>query len=228
VLTVICPSRGRPEAAAEVVATFLATAIDLDTKLVFVVDPDDESADRYPGHHDEPFVYTYQLDYPSPGNMNAALGRAIAEKIGADSAVVGFIGDDHRFRTEGWDAAIEDFLETHPGIAYADDLFQRERLPTNWFVSRPIVDAFGMGLPALKHLYIDDYWKALGSAAGCFYYMPELVIEHMHPLAGKGEWDDGYRRVNDPSVYTGDGKVFHDWVERDMDHDVERLKAIIA
>lgn len=230
-LTVICPSRGRPDAAAEVLKTFKATAVDLDTRLWFVVDPDDATGNAYPTDFDEPAVITYRLGKmpPLPG-MLGALNDALREPgiLTPETSVVGFIGDDHRFRTDGWDAAIEDMLEVHPGIAYADDLFQRERLPTQWFVSRQIVDAFGMGLPTLQHLYIDDYWKTFGQAAGCLYYLPEIVIEHMHPLAGKGQWDDGYRRANAPAMYAADEQAFQAWVRTSKDADVERLKAILA
>ena len=190
-LTVICPSRGRPGAAAEVMKTFKDTAVDLDSRLVFVVDPDDPTWAEYPGDiATEPIAYTYRLgERPALGGMLPPLNMAIriSAVLSEETTVVGFVGDDHRFRTPGWDAAIDDYLEDHPGVAYGDDLLKGQNLPTQWFVSRTIVDMFGMGLPTLRHLYIDDYWKTFASAAGCLYYMPDIVIEHMHPTAGKGE-----------------------------------------
>ena len=229
-LTVICPSRGRPDAAAEVMKTFQATAVDLDTRLWFIVDPDDGTADDYPNDTSEPSVLTYQLEVkPALSGMLPPLNMAISiHEIMGKSDVVGFVGDDHRFRTEGWDAAIEDWLEGHPGIAYADDLLKGVELPTQWFVSRPIVDEFGMGLPTLRHLYIDNYWKAFGSAAGCLYYLPDIVIEHMHPTAGKSEWDDSYRSSNSAAMYAADSSAYGAWLETGFSGDVERLKEIIT
>lgn len=229
-LTVICPSRGRPDAAAEVMKTFQATCVDLDTRLWFIVDPDDPQAHEYPQSVDEPSVMTLVLaERATPPGMLAPLNKAITfPSVVKDSSVIGFIGDDHRFRTEGWDAAIEDWLTEHPGIAYADDLLQRDALPTQWFVSRAIVDEFGMGLPTLRHLYIDNYWKAFGSAAGCLYYLPDIVIEHMHPTAGKGQWDDSYRANNSGATYQADSEAYGLWVRTDMEHDVARLREIIA
>lgn len=228
-LTVICPSRGRPESAAEVLRTFKATAVDLDTRLWFIVDPDDPTWDQYPNDLEEPVVLTWRLaQKPELSGMLPPLNMAIRipEVIG-QSDVVGFVGDDHRFRTDGWDAAIEDWLEAHPGVAYADDLLQRQNLPTQWFVSRPIVEAFGMGLPTLRHLYIDDYWKTLASAAGCLYYLPDIVIEHMHPTAGKAEWDDNYRRVNAPEMYQHDNAAYQAWRDGRMAADVEVLRGLV-
>jgi hypothetical protein len=232
-LTVICPSRGRPDGAAEVTKTFLATATSLDTTLVFVVDPDDVTAADYPAAPGEPAVLTLVLpEKPADRGMLPALAaglkRILAADVDDELTVIGFVGDDHRFRTPGWDAAIEDYLELHPGVAYADDLLKRQELPTQWFVSRSIVDVFGMGLPGLFHLYIDDYWKTLAAGAGCLYYMPDLIIEHMHPTVGKAEWDDGYRAVNAPEMYAHDNAVFTAWLSSDYRRDVETLAQIIA
>jgi hypothetical protein len=159
-----------------------------------------------------------------PLNMATSIPGVLPEEV----TVVGFVGDDHRFRTEGWDAAIDDYLEDHPGVAYGDDLLKGQSLPTQWFVSRPIVDVFGMGLPTLRHLYIDDYWRAFASAAGCLWYMPDLVIEHMHPTVGKGEWDDSYRQNNSGAMYQADSEAFALWMRTDMERDVERLREIVA
>lgn len=230
-LTVICPSRGRPDAAAEVMKTFQATAVDLDSRLWFIVDPDDETLEDYPNSLEEPVVLTYQLaEKPALGGMLPPLNMAIRIKeiLPKRVTVVGFVGDDHRFRTPGWDAAIDDYLEEHLGVAYGDDLLQRQNLPTQWFVSRPIVDVFGMGLPTLRHLYIDDYWKTFASAADCLYYMPDIVIEHMHPTAGKAEWDDSYRANNAPEMYNADRLAYTEWRNNRMATDVELLRGIVA
>ena len=162
--------------------------------------------------------------------MLPALNMAvrIPEIVGPTVTVVGFIGDDHRFRTPGWDAAIDDYLDEHPGIAYGDDMARGASLPTQWFISRKIVDVFGMGHPTLQHLFIDDYWKTLGTAAGCLYYMPDIKIEHMHPTLGKGQWDEGYRENNAPSMYEKDGSAFWRWKQMDLERDAKRLRELVA
>jgi len=47
VIQLFCPSRGRPRAAGELLATFLATK--RDSELVFLVDDDDPTRGDYPG-----------------------------------------------------------------------------------------------------------------------------------------------------------------------------------
>ena len=230
-LTVLCPSRGRPDAAAEVMKTFLDTVTDLDTRLVFVVDPDDLTQIDYPESLTDPIVQTCILPRkPQRSGMLGALNAALTYHwiLPSTASVVGFVGDDHRFRTPGWDAAILDYLEEHPGVAYADDMSRGVSLATQWFVSRRIVDAFGMGLPTLRHLYIDDYWMKFAGAAECLYYLPDIQIEHMHPTVGKGEWDDSYRANNSGAMYQADAQALYDWTVTNMDADVETLKKLVA
>src|SRR5436190_826292 len=73
--------------------------------------------------------------------VNAGLKFATHTKL---TSIVGFIGDDHRFRSEGWDEAIiatNDLLGG--GIVYGNDLLRGEDLPSQVFIDRRITDALG-------------------------------------------------------------------------------------
>ncbi len=222
-VVVLCPTRGRPQAARETAEAFLATvARPASTKLRFVVDDDDPDLPAYKDAVGESLIWVAQ----APGCMNAALNQA-AVALAPEFDILGFIGDDHRFRSQSWDVVVEAAL-AEPGFAYGDDLFQRERLATQVFISSPIVQALGwMAPPRQKHLYLDDAWMMLGRATSLV-YMPEVIIEHMHPLAGKGEWDDGYRRVNAQSVYDADWVAYEGWKQFELEGDVEKIRAAIA
>lgn len=217
---VLCPSRGRPQAAKEALASFLSTRRDDGSHLVFVVDSDDPTKSDYPDGH------VWVAD-PPPGCMNAALNRAaFAPDLVSGYELFGFIGDDHRFRTDGWDVMFLEFAADNPGIYYGNDLFQSHKLPTSWFVTDAIRNQFGLGYPDLRHLYIDNYWMTMGEAADCLYYFPDVVIEHLHPAAGKGEWDDQYRAVNSPAMYGHDGDVYRKWLDTRKDADATVLRGI--
>jgi hypothetical protein len=122
--------------------------------------------------------------------------------------MLGFMGDDHRPRTPGWDAAyVEALTEMGTGIVYGDDLLQGERIPTQVAMTSDIVEAMGGMAPGgLVHMYLDDLWKAVGERLGCLRYLPDVVVEHLHPAAGKARWDDRYAEVNAPEVYA-DGRA---------------------
>lgn len=225
-MLVICPSRGRPDAASELQKTFLATRQDERSQLVFALDHDDPELDGYaqPGR-----ALSIHVG-PSQGSMNGALNEASHALLHADLdvSVVGFVGDDHRFRTPGWDRALMEVLLACPGVAYGDDRNWHDKLPTMWFVSRPVASFFGMGLRTLKHLYIDNYWLELAGGAECLTYLPEVVIEHMHPAFGKGEWDEAYRRVNAPEMYGSDGAAFSVWQAERKPQDIQLLREVLA
>jgi hypothetical protein len=44
----------------------------------------------------------------------------------------------------------------------------------------------------------------MAGGAGCVKYLPNTVVEHMHPFAGKAEWTPGHRRVNTTQMYDTD------------------------
>ncbi len=220
-ITVVIPSRGRPERAWDAVDAALGLAALPSTHVMLAIDDDDPRLDDYlarqypngPGGGWSRLV----LSGSETGNLVRATNSAsryvattdhIAEQYGV-ATIIGNLGDDHMVRTEGWDAVIENALRS-PGIAYGDDLLQGERLPTAPFISTRIVNALGWyALPSCRHMYIDDAWKAIGNELGILRYRPEVVIEHVHPGAGKVETDDGYARAD--SSTTRDLAAYQQW-----------------
>lgn len=199
-LVVIVPSRGRPDSARELAQTFHRTCT-ADTELVFAVDEDDPELDGY-----RSMLGVLTLARPNR-SMVEALNRVAAEVLGRRDPpqAIGFMGDDHRPVTRGWDAAYLEALTTLPGFVYGDDRVQGVNLPTQVAISTPVVQALGhMAPPVLRHMYVDNYWLTLGRSSGCITYLPRVVVEHLHPVAGTAEWDDGYRRVNAREVYEQD------------------------
>lgn len=222
-LLVFCPTRGRPAAAQAAWESFVATKQRDDTALVFVVDDDDESGYGAP---------LPVLTVPRKGSMNGALQEAVDLQNASNHSVdyFGFIGDDHRFRTPGWDERILSVLEDQGGgFAYANDLYQGVALPTQVFVNSSIVKALGwFGLRGAKHLYLDNTWKILGDAADCLFFFPDVVIEHMHPAVGKADWDEAYKRVNAPEMYNHDRVVYEEWLASGFDEDIKRVRRALS
>jgi hypothetical protein len=228
VITVICPSRGNPKALFETLLSFRDTRVEQDSEFVAALDENDPSLPEYLEMLEELPYSLVTVPRDRSGNMNLALNYA-AEKKANSADILGFMGDDHRFRTTGWDRIIGSAMEqVGGGIVYGDDLAQREALPTQVFVSSSIVRLLGwFGLRGARHLYLDNTWKMLGDRAGCLYYMPDVVIEHMHPAYGKGTWDPNHVRVNTAEMYDHDRAVYEEWLANDADVDVARVKALL-
>jgi hypothetical protein len=188
-LRVIVPTRERPRNAARLLKAFESTIGD-DTRVIFAVDEDDPKLGDY-------LRLDAEVRVRPTKTMVDALNRTALEIAGVYFAL-GFMGDDHLPRTKSWDVAYLDYLEeVGVGIVYGNDLLQGDALPTQCAMTANIVTVLGqMAPPQLSHLYVDDYWLALGTRTGCICYMQGVQIEHMHPGAGKAVPDSGYARVN--------------------------------
>jgi hypothetical protein len=249
-LVVIIPSRGRPGAVTEIIESFLETCRE-NTSIIFAVDDDDPCQETYSTAVREN-IYIGEVDpdgwrtwerrdktinagvcvVDNPTNMVGALNRTAAYVL--DNAMdnpkaIGFMGDDHRPRTIGWDTAYLETLRAKPGFVYGNDLHQGRRIPTQVAISAPVVRALGHMAPdVLTHLYVDDYWKNLGTSAGCLTYLPEIVVEHCHPAAGKAGWDPGYARVNDPEMYAKDGTAIREYWDAHGSRDIRLVMNAIS
>ena len=104
--------------------------------------------------------------------------------------------------------------ELGAGLVYGNDLIQGENLATAVAMTGNIVQALsGMVPPDMIHLYLDNFWMRLGKDLGALRYIPEVVLEHMHPIAGKAEWDEGYKAVNAKEVYDFDRVALDDYLK---------------
>ena len=208
-LAILIPSRGRPNSIAEVMKAFVET--DTTADLIVVVDDDDEQMDEYL----ELGVDIFIVARDGKG-MAKPLNKAASHFKDAYRHFA-FLGDDHRPRTQEWDKAFVTALdELGTGIVYGNDLFQAEQLPTAVAMTGNIVHALdGMVPPGMIHLYLDNFWMQLGKDLGKIRYMGHIIIEHLHPVAGKADWDDNYREVNAEEVYSADAKAYRDYITGD-------------
>lgn len=223
-MVVLCPSRNRPKRALELFETFRDTSHLEDTKLLLVVDQDDPTLGMYHSLID-PYVGKIldilELSPEQTGDLVKATNSA-ARLVWGSSGIIGHVGDDHRFITSGWDVSISEALKI-PGVAYGNDLLQKEKLPTAVFISSEIPKILGWyALPYCQHLYIDNAWKDIGSGIGRLTYLPDIIIEHVHPAAGKIGWDKDYLAVN--KLFEPDENSYRKWIKNSYKNDIDKLR----
>lgn len=225
-LTVIVPSRKRPDAAAALVDTFQQTCT-ADTKLLFAVDDNDPTVAAYQDLARQDWTELVVVE-GEPRNMVRALNQAAGLVISEGPFAVGFMGDDHRPRSRGWDSEyLEALRRLGTGIVFGDDLLQGGRLPTQCAMTTDIVRELGyMSPPGLVHMYVDNFWLTLGQRAECVRYLPDVIVEHMHPVAGKADWDEGHKRVNDPRVYAADEAAYSEYCRTSLADDVKKVRSL--
>jgi hypothetical protein len=218
----IVPTRGRPRQVEKLCEAWEKTCVTNPTLLLCVDDDDpclQEYIDLVNGGNNifEPLVYEHFLLEIRIGKrlrLGPTLNESALEWVDR-SKNIGFMGDDHRPRSRGWDLEYITELELMDcGMVYGNDLLQGEKLPTQIAMSSDIIKAMGfMVPPGLIHMYLDDFWLYLGTSLDSIVYQPDVIIEHMHPLAGKSAWDAGYREVNADSMYAHDKIAYREFRE---------------
>lgn len=226
-LCLLVPTRGRPLNAARLARGVADTASPGFTTLVFVLDHDDPDLDGYVREldADTKIMITEPGD---PQRMGPVLNWAAARRA-ADHDYIGFMGDDHLPRTPWWDRQLCTAIGDRAGVAYGNDLFQGAAIPTAVVMSSVLVRILGyMSPPPLVHLWIDNFWRELGEATH-LEYLPDVIIEHIHPAAGKAEHDPGYAESGmNPVLMSDDGWRWQQWHRSAWPAERDRLRAALS
>lgn len=228
-LTIFVPTRGRPKKLLDFWGEFERTKT-ANSRVVFVIDGDDPERAAYVARCPEGATMLIAPD--TKRGMVGALNWAFGAMFGAAGGfgfASGFMGDDHRPRTMGWDQAYLDALHgLHTGFVYGDDLFQGERIPTQIAMTTDIPKTLGwMCPPQFEHLFVDNVWLDLGKGIDRIKYLPEVVIEHMHPIAGKARSDRTYRIVNSPYIARRDQESYLLWKQDELPRNLEDLRKLL-
>lgn len=222
-LTVLVPTRGRPGNLAELWTAFTETCTG-ETTLLACLDDDDPELNAYleitADIHGR-FAISQGPRLRLGGTLNhVAPGEATR------APYLAFMGDDHRPRTVGWDTAyMTELARLGTGLVYGNDLIQGGSLPTQVAMTSDIVLATGHMVPlGATHLFLDNAWLALGRALDAITYLPDVVVEHLHPIAGKAEWDPGYAECNTDALMDADRAVFQTWQAETLPTWVRQIK----
>lgn len=137
--------------------------------------------------------------------------------------------DDFLYHTEGWDEILISTLERKGGgIAFGNDGTKNKHLPSTCIMSAEIPRALGwIQLPGLVHLCGDMVWQVIGRELNCIYYHPDVKIEHLHFLYGKGKESD-YKHTNSKEMYIKDNITFQDWLLNESQECVKRTRLALG
>jgi hypothetical protein len=221
-MLVIVPSRGRPDNITALIEAWKQTR--KYAELLVVVDDDDETLDRYEMVMETAPTWA-RLEVTPRKRLGPTLNEyAVKNAVAYD--ILGFMGDDHRPRTEHWDQRFAASIAQMGGVgmAYGNDLIQGANLPTAVWMSSCIVETLGfMVPPGIVHLFADNFWKSFGERLQRLAYVHDVVIEHSHPIAGKAEWDPTYVECNAGSVWENDERVYLAYLEQRLQADAEKV-----
>ena len=231
-MLVIVPSRGRPQNVHRLIQAWGHTQAN--ATLLIAVDDDDPEQNAYRWvmesvKGDERFQLFVGRRMRLAGTLNFLAHERVERPGTLPNDVIGFMGDDHLPRTPGWDLEIGSVFKHYgPGIVYGNDLIQGPNLPTAVFMTADIIKTLGyMVPPGLTHMYLDNTWKTWGEGMGRLHYMPHVIIEHLHPIAGKAEWDDRYVEVNAGHQYASDEAAYKNYLASRVTYDLNKLRSLV-
>lgn len=198
----LCPTRGRPERAAEAARSAFQTAAKPERiEYLYYVDSDD------------PDLAAYQSMVPILADELAGLGGKVELTVGppvgvlkafnkltesTDADVFMVATDDQIFVDADWDLRLD--LETakfSDGIycMWFNDNWESKNFCTAPIVSRVWIETLGYFLlPLFEHFFADAWIWMLAKAVDRAVYIPDILVEHRHWKSGKAEMDETYER----------------------------------
>ena len=231
-LIVLCPSYRRPISARAVLESFNKTKTLPTTRLVFLCYQKDEDSDKYEGD------VILCPEKAMGGRVNNALGLL------DDYPHVGWIADDNRFETKGWDEQVVKALGSHP-IVFGNDVVSPGAKPSHVFMDSRIPKALGwLILPGLHSTFTDDVWANLGVGAvdvtgplvppglGSRYivthgglgiaYLDDVRVNHLY-IEKQAEW-----KVRGGAAYKvhdeDDLDTYRHWLRHDAENDIAKAR----
>jgi Glycosyl transferase family 2 len=235
-ISVLVPSRGRPDMLARAIRTAYETATHARRVEVVVWLDDDE-----PNELDYMFKakFSAPLDGSLPESVRVITGprKLLSECWNtcyehARGEILMHCGDDVTFNTPGWDQRVREEFEKLPdriGLVFGDDLSTNfPDLATHGFVHRRWVQAVGYFLPPLFSSDWNDVWiSEVAKRVGRLVPMSDVVIEHHHYTFGKAERDQTHAEREERGI--ADGVVdLYKKTEPERELDAQKLKAVMA
>lgn len=225
-LLVVVPSRGRP-ASIERLCKAMDETCRGDTTLLLGLDDDDPELDEYLNFAANLPVVPMVEMRPALRQVVAWINELAAPRTG-EYRFIGHIGDDNIPRTDGWDVAIMEALESAP-FAFGNDLNPHRppgSLCCHVFTRSEVVAALGyLGPPSLQHSFVDDAWMAWGRAAGIT-FLPDVILEHLHFTTGGSDFDETY--AGSAALIAADQAAFAAYCAGGLDADIARIRAAVS
>lgn len=132
------------------------------------------------------------------------------------------VSDDFVFLKHGFDTQIIEYMNQFfpdgDGFLHLPDGAVNHRLCTLSILGKPYYDRFGyIYHPDYKSVYCDQEATEVAKILGKHVYVDNQLFVHNHPVWRKAEWDEQYRKTEDPVVYAADAETYQQRKARNFD-----------
>lgn len=77
------------------------------------------------------------------------------------------------------------------------------------------------GCPAVQHNCFDNYWMNIVHSLGEIKYFPSIIMDHMHPHAGKANHDNISYHIN--NLLYQDVSNFDKYMDENKESDIKKI-----
>lgn len=200
-ISLLCPTRGRPQQALRLALSVLKTASKPKrVEILFYVDEDDETQEDYKS--------TFSSHYPELSQLKR-YAIVIGDPIGISRAwnelarlckgdLLIMAADDQIYNDAGWDDRLDQEVEKYPDEIFCmwfNDGHLGDKLCTFPIVSRKWCTTLGYFVTGFFECFCDDVWiMDIAKRVGRLHYIPDVLTEHLNWRYGKAEIDATYER----------------------------------
>lgn len=195
-ITILCPSRGRPHRLREMLDSVEDTVERPNGVEVIVgLDEDDPLKDEYYEAIDaarRPIAVWTHVGGPRPVYMSDVYNAMMAGPLFRGD-VVCYCADDVQFGARGWDTYVQDAFKANPVLLLYDSGQDRDDCPIHGFVSKASCDALGFLFPTgYEHGYVDRWLWAVYRELRRNVWTPKVRMHHRHWHADRSGYDGTY------------------------------------
>lgn len=202
-LSLLCPTRGRPDDFSRFVRSVAETAGEPGrVEILAYVDEDDDEKFEYilalkTLLSEVPVSRLAGLDLVVDEPLNTPLiNNILAEQSNGDVLLIA--NDDQIYRDKNWDIRIDEEVKKFPDQIYCmwfNDGRYGEKICTFPIVSRRWIETLGYVEPPMFEHFNCDLWTwQIGHMIGRLNYIGDIFVEHAHPDTGKSESDETTER----------------------------------
>jgi len=228
IISVLVPTRKRPQNIVELCKSAVETASDLiGIEFIFYVDRDDTD------------TIDFFKNNANTNTLNVAANVKIGDRVKlgqtyneayklAKGDIIMYCADDVRFRTKNWNYLVwQEHRRYKKGIALVfgyDGIQPKGSLATHGFLSRAGIDALGYVHPGdIGYNYSDNWLTEIYKQIGRLVYYP-IYFEHCHWGVGKAVYDETYRLGSD-APHKESQDIWHDKAR--LMQEIEKIKKAI-
>lgn len=189
-IALLLPTRQRPEYFMRFVESALKTADKPEEVIISAyIDEDDKTYD------DRVFPKSVYITH-GPRIILSEMWNRTYEAVKDMAEYFGHMGDDIVFRSNGWDTAIKEAIDSYPkkiAFVWGDDSngeSQRNEFGTHGFIHKNWCDVVGRFVPPyFSSDYNDTWFNDVAQALNVRRYLDSVKTEHMHVSLGKMPMD---------------------------------------